>query len=112
MDNELGRVERRHSMLTEAGEGMGIEQLTDTELDAFEANYRKAKKTDGGKYSLAEILLEKLRRKPSAFGTYEVAGKIVELANKSDDGLCTYGQIWSEFRPNTPWEGHKTLSVV
>jgi hypothetical protein len=91
---------------------MGIEQLTDKELDTFESNYRKAKKTEGGKYSLSEILLEKLRRKPTVFGTQQVAAKIVELAQNSADGLCTYGQIWSEFRPDTPWEGHKTLSVV
>lgn len=41
------------------------------------------------------------------FGTRQVA-----VAQQSEDGLCTYGQIWSEFRPNTPWEGHKTLAVV
>ena len=81
---------------------MGIEQLSDEQLDAFESNYRKAKKTDGGKYSLSEILLEKLRRKPAVFGTRRVAAKIIELAQQSEDGLCTYGQIWSEFRPNTP----------
>lgn len=91
---------------------MGIEQLSDEQLDAFESNYRKAKKTNGGKYSLSEILLEKLRRKPAVFGTREVAAKIIELALQSKDGLCTYGQIWSEFRPNTLWEGHKTLAVV
>jgi hypothetical protein len=91
---------------------MGIEQLADEQLDTFESNYRKAGKTDGGKYSLSEILLEKLRRKPTVFGTQQVATKIIELAQRSDDGLCTYGQIWSAFRPDTPWEGHKTLSVV
>ena len=91
---------------------MGIEQLTDDQLDSFESNYRKANKTDGGKFSLSELLLEKLRRKPATFGTRQVATKIVELAQNSEDGLCTYGQIWSEFRPNTPWEGHKTLAVV
>jgi len=91
---------------------MGIEQLTDEQLDAFESNYRRARKTEGGKYSLSEILLEKLRRKPAVFGTRQVAAKIIELAQQSADGLCTYGQIWSEFRPNTPWEGHKTLAVV
>jgi hypothetical protein len=36
---------------------MGIEQLSDEQLDAFESNYRKAKKTEEGKYSLSEILL-------------------------------------------------------
>ena len=91
---------------------MAIEQLSDEQLDAFESNYRKAKKTEGGKYSLSEILLEKLRRKPAVFGTREVAAKIIELAQQSADGLCTYGQIWSEFGPSTPWEGHKTLAVV
>lgn len=91
---------------------MGIEQLTDEQLDTFETNYRRVGKTEGGKYSLSEILLERLRRKPTVFGTREVATTIITLAQKSDDGLCTYGQIWSEFRPNMPWEGHKTLALV
>lgn len=91
---------------------MAITDMTDNQLDVFEANYRKEKKTVGGKYSLSEILLEKKRRKPSEFGTREVAAKIIELANKSSDGLCTYGSIWSAFRPDAPWEGHKTLRIV
>ena len=24
----------------------------------------------------------------------------------------TYGEIWNVFRPNIPWEGHKTLRIV
>lgn len=59
---------------------MFLEQLSDEQLDAFESNYRKAKKTEGGKYSRSEILLERLRRKPSVFGTRQVAAKISELA--------------------------------
>jgi hypothetical protein len=91
---------------------MGIEHLSDDDLENFESNYRRAGKSEGGKYSLREIMLEKLRRKPAVFGTREVASKIVELAKQSQDGLCTYGQIWSAFRPGTPWEGHKTLAIV
>jgi hypothetical protein len=89
-----------------------ISDLSDDELDRFEAAYRRANKTEGGKYSLSEILLEKKRRKPSAFGVRDVAAKIVELAAASDDGFVTYGDIWNAFRPDTPWEGHKTLRIV
>ncbi|MCS3764971.1 hypothetical protein [Bradyrhizobium centrosematis] len=91
---------------------MGIEQLTDEQLTAFEQNYRNKNATIGGKYSLREILLEKLRRNPNPFGTREVAEKIIELSHESQDGLCTYGQIWSAFRPETPWEGNSTQSVI
>jgi hypothetical protein len=91
---------------------MSISDLSDTELDRFEASYRRANKAEGGKYSLSEILLEKRRRKPSAFGVREVAAKIIELAKLSDDGLITYGDIWNAFRPGVPWEGHKTLRIV
>jgi hypothetical protein len=75
---------------------MPISDLSDTELDRFEASYRRAHKTEGGKYSLSEILLEKRRRAPSVFGVREVAAKIVELATLSDDGLVTYGDIWNQ----------------
>jgi hypothetical protein len=40
---------------------MPISDLSDKELDRFEASYRRANKTEGGKYSLSEILLEKNR---------------------------------------------------
>jgi hypothetical protein len=91
---------------------MPIADLSDSDLDHFEANYRRANRTEGGKYSLREILLEKRRRKFSAFGVREVAAKIIELAALSDDGLVTYGDIWKAFRPDTPWEGHKTRRIV
>jgi hypothetical protein len=78
---------------------MPISELSDKELDRFEASYRRVNRTEGGKYSLSEILLEKRRRKPSEFGVREVAAKIVELAALSADGLVTYGDIWNAFRP-------------
>ena len=91
---------------------MPISDLSDKELDQFEANYRRTKKTEGGKYSLSEILLERNRRKPSPFGVREVAAKIIELAAASKDGLVTYGELWNAFSPNSPWEGHKNLRIV
>jgi hypothetical protein len=91
---------------------MPISDLSDEELDRFEENYRRANKTEGGKYALSEILLEKKRRKPSRFGVRNVAAKIVDLAAASDDGMLTYGDLWNAFCPNIPWEGHKTMQVV
>jgi hypothetical protein len=91
---------------------MSVDHLSDKQLDAFEANYRRANRTEGGKYTLAEILLEKRRRRPSPFGVRETAAKIIELAAASDDGLTTYGDLWSAFRPGMPWEGHKTQKIV
>ena len=55
---------------------MSIEDLTDDQLEAFAANYSRAKKSEGGIYKLSEILLEQRRRSPSPFGTREVAAKI------------------------------------
>jgi hypothetical protein len=91
---------------------MPISDLTDQQLDNLESNYRTAKKTDGGIYSLAEVLLEKKRRRPTPFRVREVAVKIIELARGSKDGLVTYGEIWNTFSPNTPWQGHKNLRIV
>jgi len=91
---------------------MPISALSDKQLDQLEANYRRANKTQGGTYSLSEVLLEKNRRRPNPFGVREVAAKIVELARLSDDGFVTYGDIWKAFRPDVPWEGHKTLRIV
>jgi hypothetical protein len=89
-----------------------ISDFSDVELDTFESRYRAAGKTDGGIFSLQEILLEKLKRKPSVFGIRETAARIVELCARSPDGLVTYGEIWKSFRPNSPWEGNKTQQIV
>jgi hypothetical protein len=89
-----------------------IEDLSDEQLDNMEANYRSKNKTEGGKYSLSEVLLEKKRRRPTAFGVREVAAKIIELTKASDDGFVSYGEIWTAFRPSIPWEGHKNLRIV
>jgi hypothetical protein len=90
---------------------MSISDLTDRQLDIWEANYRRAHKTEGGKYTLSEILLEKKRRKPSAFGVRELAVKIIELATLSEDGLVTYSDLWNAFRPDR-WTGHKSLAIM
>jgi hypothetical protein len=91
---------------------MLISDLTDHQLDVLEANYRRAKKTEGGKYSLSDVLLEKKRRKPSAFGVRELAAKIIEMVRLSHDGFVTYLEIWKAFRPDVPWEGHKSLRLM
>lgn len=68
--------------------------------------------TQGGKYTLQEILLEQKRRLPTYWSAKDVTTRIVELASSSTDGLVTYGDLWKSFNPAIPWEGHKTLRVV
>ena len=91
---------------------MSIEDLTDGQLKTLAANYRRNNRTEGGKYSLRDVLLEQRRRAPSPFGTREVAVKIVELARQSNDGFLTYGELWRSFRPGLPWSGHGTQQIV
>jgi hypothetical protein len=91
---------------------MALSDLSDKELERFADRLRRANKTESGKYTLSEILLEIHRRKPSQFGVREVAAKIIELAATSKDGLVTYGELWNAFSPNSPWEGHKNLRIV
>jgi len=91
---------------------MAITDLSDEQIETFINNYRREKKAEGGKFNLAELLLEQNRRRPSPFGVREVATKILELAHGSADGFVTYGDIWKAFRPNESWEGHKNLRIV
>ncbi|MEY9424933.1 hypothetical protein ABH975_000248 [Bradyrhizobium ottawaense] len=91
---------------------MEIQQLTDEQLETIEQNYRRKNLATGGKFSLREVMLEKLRWKPNPFGTREVAAKIIELSRQSADGHCTYRDIWSAFRPDTPWLGNNTQAIV
>jgi hypothetical protein len=91
---------------------MGIEELSDQQLNALEVNYRTRNRTEGGKYSLADVLLEKRRRLPSPFGPREVAAKILELSANSSDGLITYGDLWNALKPGQPWTGHASLTIL
>lgn len=85
---------------------MAIGDLTDKQLKTFLANYRRSGQTHGGKFTLAELLLEENRRTKSPFPHVEVARKIVELAQASPDGLVTYKAVWEVFRPGQPWIGN------
>src|SRR5437763_12274033 len=89
-----------------------ITELSDAELENLVRNYRAAGRTEGGPYTLADVLLEQLRRKPNPFGTREVAAKIIDLARESADGFLSYGELWKAFRPDTPWTGHSTQQIV
>src|ERR1700687_4789613 len=91
---------------------MSIDDLTNDQLKTLAENYRRKNRTEGGKYSRKEVLLEQRRRSPSPFGTREVAAKIVELARESNDGFLTYGELWRSFRPDLPWSGHGTQQIV
>jgi hypothetical protein len=81
---------------------MGIEQLSDEQLDTFESNYRKAKKTEGGKYSLSEILLEKLRRKPDgAFHAFNTrVSCLAELAQLETSADGDFRFLADHLHPN------------
>ena len=91
---------------------MAIGELTASELTNLQSNYLRLGKIEGGKYSLAEVRLELLRRLPSPFGVRESAAKILELAQASSDGLLTYGEFWAAFRPNEPWKGNASVTIV
>jgi hypothetical protein len=82
---------------------MGIESLTDRQVSLMISRYEERDLTEGGRYSLAELKLEQLRRVHSPLPHVEVARKIVELAEQSEDGLITYRDIWEAFRPGEPW---------
>lgn len=91
---------------------MSIKDLTDEGLQNTENNYRKAGLEVGGKYSLAELLLEKKRRNSGPLEAAEVYKAICRLSARSPDGLVTYGQIWSEFYPEKPWAGNYSQTMV
>lgn len=91
---------------------MSIQLLSDKQLDNLEANYIRMGVKIGGRYTLAEVRLEKLRRLPSPLDTVAVAQRIVELARASTDGLTTYGELWASFNPDKGWMGNATQQTV
>lgn len=91
---------------------MSIEDWSDEQVSNLEQNYRRADKIDGGKYSLAEVLLEMRRRNAGALDSFEVYRVICEKSAASADGLVTYGEIWQYFFPDTPWSGNNPRKVI
>ena len=91
---------------------MSIQDLTDRQLSNLVENYGRAGKTEGGKYSLAEVRLEQQRRLGKAYNGRDAALKIVDLAKKSDDGLVTYLDLWKSFYPEQEFKGHKSVREV
>ena len=91
---------------------MSVTNLSDEELERVRKRYLAADKQEGGPFTLREVLLEQLRRKPSAFGVVETARKIIELAAQSKDGLVTYGDLWKAFCPGVQWKANYSRRVV
>jgi len=89
-----------------------ITSWTDRQLNNLEKNYISAGKDAGGPFTLAEVKLEKLRRLPSQLDTLTVARKIVELAKQSEDGLTTYGELWTSINPDQEWKGNAAQQIV
>jgi hypothetical protein len=91
---------------------VAIEDLSDRAIQSVVQRYRAQGKTEGGPYSLSELLLEQRRRKPSKLPIDEVSRFIISRSKKSPDGLVTYKEIWEHFRPGQVWMGHGSQSVV
>jgi hypothetical protein len=91
---------------------MTIRELSDDQLENLEQNYRKKGLTEGGKYSLREVLSEKLRRQGKNYTGRDVAKKILELAQSRGDGKVTYKELWKEYYPYKEWQGHASVSEV
>lgn len=91
---------------------MGIEKLTDRQIASIIERYRKLEKAEGGPYSLVQLITEQRSRIRSPFPVVEVARTILEMSRKSRDGLVTYKQIWSRFRPSEEWKGHASQRPV
>ena len=89
-----------------------ISALSNEQLASFQRNYDAKGVDTGGLYSLAEIKLELLRRKPSDLDPRKLLSRIIELARCSKDGLVTYGELWQDFHPGKTWRGNADQQVI
>src|SRR5690348_14321686 len=85
-----------------------IERLTNQQLDNLEANYRRANKTTGGRWSLEEVLQEKKRRIADERDPYSVLKVIIQNCRRSADCRTTYAELWRAIRPGEDWNGHSS----
>ena len=91
---------------------MPLHQITDSQLRDNIRRYKEAGNETGGHYSLAQLLVEEKRRKPSPFPVVAMARKIIELSQASEDGQTTYLELWRAFRPGVEWQGHGSQAAM
>ncbi|WP_300974480.1 hypothetical protein [Sphingomonas sp. LHG3406-1] len=91
---------------------MPIESLKDSQISHVIRRYRERGLSEGGTFTLAELLMEQRRRLKSDLPTVGLAAKIVELARSSNDGLVTYKELWEAFRPGEQWVGNKSQQIM
>ena len=89
-----------------------VGDLSDGELETFAKNYRDQGRITGGKFSLSELLLEKLRRTPCSASGADVTKFIIDKGKLANDGKVTYLEVWSNFFENQPWKGNHSLREV
>lgn len=92
--------------------GMPVDRLTDEQLETMISNYRTRKVTEGGKWTLSTLLLEKRRRKPAIFPPRQLAEAIIRKTREAHDGLVTYGDLWKAFVPDRPWRGNNPRRIM
>jgi hypothetical protein len=96
---------------TYGGETMSVTDWSDDKVASLIKNYRDRQKTEGGVFSLKELLIEQMRRKQDQITPREAALKIIECA-ASNGGAVTYGELWKELWPSKPWLGNHSRSIV
>ena len=91
---------------------VALADLTNAQIVTFVERYRESKLTEGGVFSLAELLREQRRRNGSGFNAHQVATAILELCQKSPDGFAKYGELFDRMYPGQKWSGHKSLGLI
>ena len=76
------------------------------------ANYEGKGATEGGIFPLSKLHLELRRRIKSDISPVELAHSIVARAAAASDGLVTYKELWTEFRPGKEWVGNKSQQIM
>lgn len=89
-----------------------IATLSNAQLENLERNYHKRGITEGGLYSLREVLNEKTRRVTGGLEGLEVVNLILDLCRTSSDGFATYADLWHALFPNQPWRGQSTVRDI
>ena len=91
---------------------MELSNWGDDQIERMIANYRKSAETEGAVFSLTELLVAQRRRIKSEFDTVALAKAIVSNSSAAADGLTTYKELWTEFRPGEPWVGNHSQQVI
>ena len=91
---------------------MDLQKWSRQQITNLIANYERLNRTEGGRFTKAQAMLELERRAGGDFDGSQVTQVILKIRDEAHDGIVRYRDIWSNYFPDQPWQGNNSGRIV